>query len=176
MNNIKDICTEIIWYGGKEGGRWVIPIVLDFDFTVTCKSSWLDGTFVENEGCFNLLKSWTEEFNVKYVLDTMRGGKHIEPAVKYLQDNDISLLGVGRNPYQDSDGEFSPKCWGVFAIDDRNVGVPLVYPKNGRPYVDWYMVDAMLTHKLRDICKMLPVYEEEVLQRKAEVMAASSSQ
>ena len=70
INNMKEICTEIIWYGGKRNGKWIIPVVLDFDFTVTCKSSWLDGTFTENEGCFATLKKWTEEYNVMYVLDT----------------------------------------------------------------------------------------------------------
>lgn len=172
---MKEICTEIIWYGGKRNGKWIIPIVLDFDFTVTCKSSWLDGTFTENEGCFATLKKWTEEYNVMYVLDTMRGGEHIKPAVDYLVENGISILGVGRNPYQDSDGCFSTKCWGVFSIDDRNVGTPLIYPENGRPFVDWKKIDAMLTPTLQEIHDKLPIYEEEVLRNKAEVMAQSKA-
>lgn len=61
MNNINvdAICEEILWYSTKnEDGKYRIPIVLDFDFTCTKKSSWINETWEENPHCFETLKKW----------------------------------------------------------------------------------------------------------------------
>lgn len=168
--NVDKICEELIWYGEKDkNGKFPIFIILDFDFTLTKESSWLNGTFVENEGCFEILRKWEEEFNCKYILETMRAGDLVQPAVDFCKSKGLEFFGVGRNPLQDRDGDVTCKCWGVFDIDDRNVMIPLLCPENGRPYVNWEILEQYLTPILRKIHDRLPEMEEDVLKRKAEV-------
>jgi hypothetical protein len=96
----------------------------------------------------------------------MRGEKHIQPAIDFCKSKGIEFFGVGRNPLQDSDGDLSCKCWGVYDIDDRNAGIPLVCPEKGRPYVDWKKLDEMMTPILAQIAKRIPEVEERVLEAK----------
>ena len=170
MNNINvdAICEEILWYSTKnEDGKYRIPIVLDFDFTCTKKSSWINETWEENPHCFETLKKW-EKLGCVFILDTMRGKSKIKPAI-WLYKNGVNVYGIGRNPDQDSDGDASTKAWGVFSIDDRNVGSFLVYEEGERPYIDWFMTDTYLTPILKKIQLRLPELEEEVIRKKKEV-------
>ena len=166
--NVDKICEEIVWYSKKdeETGMWIIPIVIDFDFTITKESSWLKGTFVENDHCIDTMHKWEKEFGVKFVLETMRGGKHIQPALDFCKSKGIEFFGIGRNPLQDSDGETTCKCWGIWDIDDRNAGTFLNRPKDGRPYINWEMLDAYMTPILKKVCKRLEEVEERVLEAK----------
>ena len=43
----------------------------------------------------------------------------------------------------------SPKVYADLYIDDLNLGVPLIYPKdkNAKPYVDWNAIEKMLFDK-----------------------------
>ena len=165
--NVDKICEELIWYGKKfENGKYGIYIVIDFDFTITKASSWLHGTFTENDHCIETMKKWEKEFGVKFILETMRGEKHIQPAIDFCKSKGIDFFGIGRNPLQDSDGDLSCKCWGVYDIDDRNMGIPLVCPEKERPYVDWKKLDEMMTPILEKISKRIPEVEERVLEAK----------
>lgn len=165
--NVDKICEELIWYGKKnDNGKYEIYIVIDFDFTITKESSWQKGTFTENDHCIETMHKWEKEFGVKFILETMRGKKHIQPAIDFCKSKGINFFGIGRNPLQDSDGDLSCKCWGVFDIDDRNCMIPLKYPKNGRPYVNWEMLDIYMSPILRKICKRLEEVEERVLEAK----------
>lgn len=167
MFNVDKICEELIWYGKKfEDGRYGIYVSIDFDFTMTKASSWLHGTFIENDHCFDIMKKWEKEFNVKFILETMRGKNHIQPALDFIEKNGIILYGVGRNPLQDSDGDLSCKIWSVFNIDDRDMGIPLICPEKERPYVDWKKLDEIMTPILHKISKRLPEVEERVLEAK----------
>lgn len=165
--NVDKICEELIWYGKKfEDGRFGIYIIVDYDFCLTKASSWLHGTYIENDHCFEIMKRWEKDYNVKFILETMRGKKNIQPAIDFCKSKGIEFFGIGRNPLQDSDGDLSCKCWGVFDIDDRNACIPLVCPENGRPYVDWVKVDIIMTPILAKIAKRLPEIEERVLEAK----------
>ena len=150
--NVDKICEEIVWYSKKDEktGRWIIPIVIDFDFTITKASSWLHGTFTENDHC----------------IETMRGENHIKPALDFCKSKGINFFGVGRNPLQDSDGDLSCKCWGLWDIDDRNCMIPLECPKDGRPYVNWVVLDMYMTPILRKVVKRIEEVEERVLEAK----------
>ena len=169
--NVDNICEEIIWYSEKDEktGKYYIPVVLDFDYTLTKKSSWISGTFEENDHCFDVLKKWKEEFGCVYMLETMRAGKNVQPAVDFCKSKGLEFFGIGRNPLQDRDGDVTCKCWGIFDIDDRNVMVPLICPKDSRPYVNWELIDAYLTPILRKICNRISEMEEEILKKKKEV-------
>ena len=166
--NIDKICEEIVWYSKKdeETGKWIIPIVIDFDFTITKASSWLHGTFTENDHCIETMKKWENEFGVKFILETMRGEKHIQPAVDFCTSKGINFFGIGRNPLQDSDGDLSCKCWGIWNIDDRDCMIPLKCPKDGRPYVDWEVLEMYMTPLLKKVCKRIEEVEERVLEAK----------
>ena len=166
--NVDKICEEIIWYSKKdeETGKWIIPVVIDFDFTITKESSWLKGTFTENDHCIEIMKKWEKEFGVKFVLETMRGPKNIQPAIDFCTSKGIDFFGIGRNPLQDADGDTTCKCWGIFDIDDRNAGMPLKEPENGRPYVDWEALDKRMTPILEQMCKRMEETEERVLEAK----------
>lgn len=165
--NVDKICEELIWYGKKfDDGKYGIYIIVDFDFTITKESSWLKGTFTENDHCIETMKKWENEFGVKFILETMRGEKHIQPAIDFCKSKGIEFFGIGRNPLQDSDGDLSCKCWGVFDIDDRNCMIPLIHPKNARPYVNWEILDYYMTPILRKIQKRMGEVEERVLEAK----------
>lgn len=171
ISNVKDICKEIIWYSSKnENGRYRIPIALDFDYTCTKKSSWLDGTWVENPFCFETLKKWSN-LGCVFILDTMRGEKNIQPAIEWLTDNGIELYGINHNPDQGFTNDCSNKVWAVFSIDDRNVGTFLIRERDERPYIDWVAMDANLTPILEEVYKELPKLEQEVIDLKNKVYA-----
>jgi len=167
--NVDKICEEIIWYSKKDEitDKYIIPIVVDFDFTITKESSWLKGTFIENDHCFDIMKRWESEFGVKFILETMRGEKHIKPAIEFCKAKGIDFFGIGRNPLQDSEGDdLSCKCWGIWDIDDRNCMIPLHRPKDKRPYVDWETLEMYMTPILRKVCKRIEEVEERVLEAK----------
>jgi len=70
------------------------------------------------------------------ILFTMRSGDYLEAAVKWFEGHGIELHGVNVNPTQ-HEWTTSPKAYGKYFIDDAAIGVPLVFPTMGRPYVDW---------------------------------------
>ena len=166
--NVDKICEEIVWYSKKDEitGKWIIPIVIDFDFTITKESSWLHGTFNENDHCIETMKKWEREFGVKFILETMRGEKHIKPAIDFCKSKGIEFFGIGRNPLQDADGDMSCKCWGIWDIDDRNMCIPLICEENKRPYVNWWVLDVEMTPILDKVIKRLEEVEERVLEAK----------
>ena len=66
---------EILFYGERDkSGRWIIPIEVDFDFTLTKTSQWKDGKIEPNELCFDVMRRFTERYNVGWILHTMRSG------------------------------------------------------------------------------------------------------
>lgn len=144
---------EILFYGERgEDGRWIIPIEVDFDFTMTKTSQWKDGKIEANEVCFDVMRRLTEKYNVGWILNTMRHDAILEEPLKMIEGHGIKLYGIRKNPCQDKDGNNVPKIWAVFCIDDRNVGVPLVYEEGRyRPYVDWVKVEELLTPMLDEI-------------------------
>ena len=175
--NLRRIAEELIWYGGKsDDGRWQIFINLDFDYTLTCKGSWVSGKFVANPNAFETLAKWSDRYNCKYFLNTMRGPDTIGSVVDWCRSNGLEFIGIWSNPYQDTGEGCTRKCWGVFNIDDINAGAKLVCPDgDGRPYVDWNALDEEMTPILEMLSELLPEMDEEVLETKRRVMESQLS-
>jgi len=79
----------------------------------------------------------------RIILFTMRSGIPLEEAVAWFDFNNISLYGVNENPDQGI-WTSSPKPYANVYIDDAALGVPLVHPLMGRPYVDWIKVAELM--------------------------------
>lgn len=157
--NVNGLVEEIVTYSEKtDDGRFVIPISVDFDFTITACSSWEEGNIIENDHCFDIMKSLENDFNCKFILNTLRTGENLEKAIDFIKSHGIELYGIGRNPIQDADGEISNKIFSIFDIDDKNIGVPLIYDKCDRPFVDWKSVERKIRPILKAICKELEKY------------------
>ncbi len=121
----------------------LMPVCVDFD-----------GTLVEHRypdigdevpHCVEVLRKWMDG-GVGIILDTMRCGADLEAAVAWCESHGIKLYGVGKCPGQER-WTTSGKAYAVFSVDDRNLGVPVIKPKegDGRPYVDWEKVDEKYT-------------------------------
>jgi hypothetical protein len=86
----------------------------------------------------------------KLILWTMRSGDRadgsdpLKDAVEWFQRHGIPLYGVNQNPTQ-KEWTQSPKAYATIYIDDAALGVPLVHPEGGRPYVDWVRVREALS-------------------------------
>lgn len=77
----------------------------------------------------------------KLILYTMRSGKTLTEAVKWFKNNNIPLYGINENPSQKR-WTSSPKVYAHIYIDDAAIGIPLITPAIGRPYVNWeHMLD-----------------------------------
>lgn len=109
-----------------------------------------DGTCVTHEypavgkdiGAVITIKSFVERGD-KIILFTMRSGQGLADAVNWFKENGIPLFGINQNPEQHS-WTTSPKPYAHVYIDDAALGVPLIYPINGRPFVDWVKVHELL--------------------------------
>jgi len=113
-----------------------IPVCVDFDGTC------VEHTFPDvgrdvPHAVETMQRLIAEGFDI--ILFTMRSGEYLNAAVSWFEEHDIVLHGINKNPTQESWTK-SPKAFGNYYVDDAAVGVPLIYPKNARPYVDWLMV------------------------------------
>lgn len=126
-----------------------IPVCIDFDGTVVTHMFPYVGDDVP--GAEDWLRRLVEKYNVGLILDTMRSGKHLADAVKWFEDRNIPLMGISKHPTQHT-WTNSPKAYGEYSIDDRNVGTPLVYdPISGRMAVDWEKVGPMLVERINRV-------------------------
>lgn len=147
------IIDEILFYSERsEDGRWIIPIAVDWDYTLTKCSSWESGEMVLNTEAFDVMKRWIRDYNVGFILDTMRHDEILKEPLETLEKHGVKLYGLRKNPQQDKDGNTVPKAFAVFSIDDRNVNIPVKwYEDCTRPYVDWAEVDRIMTPILEHI-------------------------
>lgn len=125
----------------EELSKKIIPILVDFDGTVVRHDYPNIGK--ENEHAVEVLKKWTSEYNVGIILHTMRDGELLKAAADWFAEKGVPLYGIGRNPTQDNWTK-SLKAYGLFCIDDINVGCPLIYEKGQRPRVDWLRVNEIV--------------------------------
>jgi len=106
-----------------------------------------DGTIVRHEypqigaTIFMALETIKEliENGHRIILYTMRSGKELEAALKFIRGQGIHLYGINENPSQ-KEWTDSPKVYCHIYIDDANLGVPLVRMKSIRSWVDWELV------------------------------------
>lgn len=127
-------------------------ICIDFDGTI------VDHRFPELgppvPGALEWLRKF-QEAEAKLILFTMRSdggssGDSLTSAVRYLEENEITLYGVNRNPTQ-VHWTSSPKAYGQLYIDDAAFGCPLIHPDGfHRPCVDWDIVGPGVMEKLKE--------------------------
>lgn len=155
MDKYNGIVDEILYYSERsEDGRWIIPIEVDWDYTLTKCSCWEDGTMELNYEAFDVMKRWTKDYNVGWILNSMRHDEILKEPLQILKDKGIELYGVRKNPRQD-DGVVT-KSFAIMSIDDRNLGVPVQWLEGcNRPHVDWVEVDKIGTPLLDYMSKQL---------------------
>ena len=106
------------------------------------------------------MKAWINS-GYRLILYTMRSGVELEEAVRYCADHGVTFWGINENPEQGS-WTLSPKVYANFYVDDAAVGVPLIFNKLSRSYVDWkniaLMVKTLLT--IRYMRKIKERYNE----------------
>ena len=152
-NIIESFCKEIADIGNNKL-KHKISIALDFDGTVVEHDYPYIGK--ENGNCSEILKRWVKEYNVEIILDTMRGGKMLQDALKWFNDREVPIFSVGKHPIQESWTD-STKAYALFSIDDRNVGCPVKYDGKKRYMVDWEKVCEILEPILKRINKEVNV-------------------
>ena len=117
-----------------------LDIAIDFDGTcVTHEYPYMG----QEIGAAPVLRELAERGH-NLILYTMRSGKLEKEAVEWFKENGISLYAVNSNPTQKKWTK-SPKVHADLYIDDRALGVPLIYSENtSHPYVDWVKVREWL--------------------------------
>lgn len=159
MKKYNGIIDEILYYSERsEDGRWIIPIEVDWDYTLTRCSSWEKGTMDINYDAFEVMKRWTKDYNVGWILNSMRNNELMKEPLLTLEKEGVKLYSLRKNPRQmgdDGNGEVT-KSFAVFCIDDRNVNTPHKWLDGcNRPHVDWRAVDKIMSPILQYISDTL---------------------
>ena len=143
-NKYDGLIDEILFYGERsEDGRWIIPIEVDWDYTLTKCSSWESGEMNLNDEGFEVMKRWTKDYNVGWILNSMRHDEILKEPLQILNEHGIQLYGIRKNPQQEGNNEVT-KSFAIMSIDDRNLGIPVQWLEGcTRPHVDWHKVDVM---------------------------------
>ena len=154
-NKYNGIIDEVLYYSERtENGRWIIPIEVDWDFTITKCSSWETGEMVLNEEAFEVMKRWTKDYNVGWILNSMRCDELLKEPLIILEKEGIKLYSLRKNPRQldDEHNKEVTKSFAVFCIDDRNVNIPVKWLDGcNRPHVDWTEIDKIMSPILKHI-------------------------
>lgn len=155
MEKYNGIIDEVLYYSERsEDGRWIIPIEVDWDYTLTKCSSWDEGTMEINYEGFEVMKRWSKDYNVGWILNSMRHDEILKEPLEILEKEGVKLYSLRKNPRQKEDEV--TKSFAIMSIDDRNLGVPVKWFKNcNRPHVDWKKVDKMASPLLDYISKQL---------------------
>ena len=155
MKKYNGIIDEVLYYSERtEDGRWIIPIEVDWDFTLTKCSSWETGEMVLNEEAFEIMRRWVKDYNVGWILNSMRRDELLKEPLIILEKEGIKLYGLRKNPRQldDEHNKEVTKSFAIMSIDDRNVGTPVKwYEDCNRPHVDWAEVDKIMSPILKHI-------------------------
>ena len=157
MKRYNGLIDEVLYYSERsKDGRWIIPIEVDWDYTLTKCSSWEQGTMELNEEGFEVMKRWSKEYNVGWILNSMRHDEILQEPLQILKDKGIELYGIRKNPQQENDESTVTKSFAIMSIDDRNLGVPVKWLEGcDRPHVDWNGVDKIGTPILEHISNNL---------------------
>ena len=149
MEKYNGIIDEVLFYSERsENGRWIIPIEVDWDYTLTKCSSWETGEMVLNEEAFEIMKRWTKDYNVGWILNSMRNDELMKKPLETLEKYGIKPYSLRKNPRQmnDENNNEVTKSFAVFCIDDRNVNISHEWLENcNRPHVNWKEVDKIMS-------------------------------
>ena len=153
MNKYDGIIDEVLYYSERsENGRWIIPIEVDWDYTLTKCSNWQENEMILNPEGFEVMRRWAKDYNVGWILNSMRHDEILKEPLETLEKEGVKLYGLRKNPIQDKDGNSVSKAFAVFSIDDRNVNIPHKWLDGcDRPYVDWVEVDKIMSPILKHI-------------------------
>lgn len=159
MKKYNGIIDEVLYYSERsEDGRWIIPIEVDWDYTLTKCSSWETGEMVLNEEAFEIMRRWTKDYNVGWILNSMRNDELMKKPLETLEKYGIKPYSLRKNPRQlnDENNNEVTKSFAVFSIDDRNVGTPHEWLENcNRPHVNWKEVDKIMSPILQHMSDTL---------------------
>jgi hypothetical protein len=121
-----------------------------------------DGTCVTHEfpkvgkdiGAVPVLKELVNQGH-QLILYTMRSngqkkGNFLNDAINWFKENNIELYSIQKDIKQEN-WTSSNKCYAHLYIDDAALGMPLIFKKGARPYVDWIKVKSLL--KTREFLK-----------------------
>lgn len=154
-NKYNGVIDEVLYYSERtEDGRWIIPIEVDWDFTLTKCSRWETGEMVLNEEAFEIMRRWVKDYNVGWILNSMRCDELLKEPLIILEKEGIKPYSLRKNPRQldDEHNKEVTKSFAVFSIDDRNVGTPVKWLDGcNRPHVDWAEVDKIMSPILKHI-------------------------
>ena len=155
MEKYNGIIDEVLYYSERsEDGRWIIPIEVDWDYTLTKCSSWERGEMEINYEAFDVMKRWSRDYNVGWILNTMRNDELLKKPLEILENEGVKLYSLRKNPLQGQDEV--TKSFAVMSIDDRNIGTPVKWFKDcNRPYVDWKRVDEIMSPILKHMSDTL---------------------
>ena len=157
MGRYDGVINEVLYYSerGKDG-RWIIPIEVDWDFTLTKCSCWATGEMEINEEAFEVMKRWTKDYGVGWILNSMRHDEILKEPLKTLEKYGVELYSLRKNPMQDKDGNEVTKTFAVFTVDDRCCGIPIDWLEGcDRPHVDWKKLDEIMTPILEEMSNNL---------------------
>jgi hydroxymethylpyrimidine pyrophosphatase-like HAD family hydrolase len=83
--------------------------------------------------------------------DTEQEGKPhrstLTEAAEFCKERGIEFDWINENPEQ-LNWTDSKKIYASHYIDDNAIGCPLIYPEEGRPYVDWNEVEILFLQKV----------------------------
>jgi hypothetical protein len=150
MKDIEGTKEELKVLSEMKNNKNIIPILVDFDSTMVLS----DYPYIkkENGNCSEILKRWVNEYNVGIILNTMRSDEHLQIALDWIESKGIPLYGVGENPTQKY-WTNSNKPYGIFSIDDINVGCPLRREED-KYLVDWDKIVELLEPKLKTLSEL----------------------
>lgn len=150
---------EIVECFPKVNGHIAIPLKIDFDGTITyhCYDCPIQNMEV-NGKAIEILKKWSEKYNLYIILYTTRDGKKLNEAIEFLNKNDIVVNDVNENTQQEK-WTTSKKIYG-FLIDDMST-TKIFYDENDRATVDWDWIDETFTPRLDRMQKIINEIETD---------------
>lgn len=123
-----------------------LQIAVDFDGTLTKGNYFPEISEPLLKGINFLIK--LQEYGAKIYLDTMRSGKYLDEAIEFCQLYGLKFDSIGPSNKQKK-WTTSNKCHADYSIDDRNIGIPLLYDENNKPYVDWNKLITIFKERLK---------------------------
>ncbi len=86
---------------------------------------------------------WLVREGHELIIYTMRSGLQLSDAIMWFNRKGILISGVQYSKGQ-TNWTVSNKCYAHIYIDDSALGAPLIKPKEGRTYIDWLAVKAIM--------------------------------
>lgn len=123
----------------KKVRKKIYHIAIDFDGTCVKNNFPLVG---EDIGAQSVLNKLVDNGH-KLILNTARGGIYLQPAIDWFNLNNIPLASINQSIH--TKNNTSNKVYAKIYIDDYNLGCPLIYEQECKPYVDWTDIESILT-------------------------------